>query len=262
MPKKSKVVGSFAEAVAGIPDGAVIAFGGFAAPGTPYNLIRALLEQGARDLTCISNTTGGAHQPRMPDLGMLVENRRVRKVVCSFTAANRPTDVLPFARFHEAGEVEAELVPQGTLAERLRAAGSGIPAFYTPTGVGTEVARGRETRVFNGREHLLEHALPVDYAFLRSWQADEAGNLRYRLAQRNFNPVMAMAARTVVVEVENDVLPAGAMDPDAVHTPGILVHRVVRIPPPPDAEVILTTRGRFTNLHIGMYESTSLVRMN
>jgi 3-oxoacid CoA-transferase A subunit len=170
----------------------------------------------------------------MPDIGMLVENGQVRKVVCSFTAATRPTDVLPFARFLEAGRVEAELVPQGTLAERLRAAGSGIPAFYTPTGVGTEIAEGRETRNFNGREHLLEHALPVDYALLRACQADEAGNLCYRLAQRNFNPVMAMAARIVLVEVEEELLPAGAMDPDAVHTPGIFVHRLVRIPPPPD----------------------------
>ena len=232
--KRSKLVEGFAAAVAGVPDGATIAFGGFAGPGTPYNLIRALLAQGARNLTCVSNTTGGAHRPRMPDVGMLVENGQVRKVVCSFTAATRPTDVLPFARFLEAGEVEAELVPQGTLAERLRAAGSGIPAFYTPTGVGTEVAVGRETRAFEGREHLLEHALPVDYAFLRAHQADEAGNLRYRLSQRNFNPVMAMAARTVVAEIEEEVLPAGAMDPDAVHTPGILVHRLVRIPPPPE----------------------------
>ena len=233
MPK-SKLFAGFAEAVAGIPDGSTIAFGGFAGPGTPFNLIRALLAQGARNLTCVSNTTGGAHQPRMPDIGMLVENGQVRKVVCSFTAATRPTDVLPFARFLEAGQVEAELVPQGTLAERLRAAGSGIPAFYTPTGVGTEIAEGRETRNFNGREHLLEHALPVDYALLRACQADEAGNLRYRLAQRNFNPVMAMAARTVLVEVEEELLPAGAMDPDTVHTPGIFVHRLVRIPPPPD----------------------------
>ena len=233
MPK-SKLISGFAEAVAGIPDGATIAFGGFAGPGTPFNLIRALLAQGARNLTCVSNTTGGAHQPRMPDIGMLVENGQVRKVVCSFTAATRTTDVLPFARFLEAGQVEAELVPQGTLAERLRAGGSGIPAFYTPTGVGTEIAEGRETRNFNGREHLLEHALPVDYALLRACQADEAGNLRYRLAQRNFNPVMAMAARTVLVEVEEELLPAGAMDPDTVHTPGIFVHRLVRIPPPPD----------------------------
>src|SRR4051795_1399081 len=131
MSQRSKQVSSFQDAVADIPDGSTIAFGGFAMPGTPFNLIQALLQQGAKRLTLVANTTGGAHQPRLPDIGMLVENGQVAKVICSFTAATRPTDVLPFTRFYEAGEVEAELVPQGTLAERLRAAGSGIPAFYT-----------------------------------------------------------------------------------------------------------------------------------
>jgi 3-oxoadipate CoA-transferase alpha subunit len=229
-----KIAGSFAAAVADIPDGSVVAFGGFAGPGTPYNLTRALLEQGAKRLTCVANTTGGAHIPRLPDIGMLVENGQVAKVVCSFTAATRPTDVLPFTRFHESGEVEAELVPQGTLAERLRAAGSGIPAFYTPTAVGTELAEGRETRTINGREYLLEYALPCDYAFIRAWRADTAGNLQFRLAQRNFGPLMAMAAQTVIVEVEEDILPAGSLDPDQIHTPGIFVHRMVRIPPAPE----------------------------
>src|SRR5438128_5936779 len=206
MAQPSKVLESFAAAVADIPDGAVIAFGGFAGPGTPYNLIRALLAQGekgrAKRLTCIANTTGGAHQPRLPDIGMLVENGQVAKVICSFTAATRPTDVLPFTRYYEAGEVEAELVPQGTLAERLRAAGAGIPAFYTPAAVGTELAEGRETRVINGREYLLEYALPCDVAFIRAWRADTAGNLQFRLAQRNFCPLMAMAAKLAIVEVE------------------------------------------------------------
>jgi len=234
MARRSKIVQGFAEAVADIPDGAVIAFGGFAGPGTPYNLTKALLAQGAKDLTCIANTTGGAHQPRMPDLGMLVENRQVRKVVCSFTAANRPTDVLPFTKYYEAGEVEAELVPQGTLAERLRAAGTGIPAFYTPAAVGTQLAEGRETRVINGREYLLEYAMPVDVALIRAWRADEAGNLQFRLAQRNFCPLMAMAARLTIVEVEEDFLPVGALDPDHIHTPGIFVHRMVKIPPAPE----------------------------
>ncbi len=229
-----KIAGSFAAAVADIPDGSVVAFGGFAGPGTPYNLTRALLQQGAKRLTCIANTTGGAHVPRLPDIGMLVENGQVAKVVCSFTAATRPTDVLPFTRFHESGEVEAELVPQGTLAERLRAAGSGIPAFYTPTAVGTELAEGRETRSINGRDYLLEYALPCDYAFIRAWRADTAGNLQFRLAQRNFGPLMAMAAQTTIVEVEEEILPAGALDPDQIHTPGIFVHRMVRIPPAPE----------------------------
>ena len=234
MGRSSKIIGSFAEAIADIPDGSTIAFGGFAGPGTPYNLTKALLAQGAKRLTCIANTTGGAHTPRMPDLGMLVENGQVAKVICAFTAATRPTDVLPFTKYYDSGEVEAELVPQGTLAERLRAAGAGIPAFYTPTAVGTELAEGRETRVIAGREYLLEYALPCDYAFIRAWRADTAGNLQFRLAQRNFCPVMAMAAKTVVVEVEEEILPAGALDPDQIHTSGIFVQRLVKIPPAPE----------------------------
>jgi 3-oxoacid CoA-transferase A subunit len=234
MARRGKIFGTFAEAVADVPDGAVVAFGGFAGPGTPYNLTKALLEQGARDLTCVANTTGGAHQPRMPDVAMLVENGQLRKVVCSFTAANRPTDVIPFAKYHESGQVEAELVPQGTLAERLRAAGAGIPAFYTPTAVGTQLAEGRETRVIGGREFLLEYALPVDVALIRAWRADAAGNLVFRLAQRNFCPLMAMAAKLTIVEVEEEILPAGAFDPDHVHLPGMFVQRMVKVPPPPE----------------------------
>jgi 3-oxoadipate CoA-transferase alpha subunit len=234
MSQRNKVVASFAEAVRDIPDGATIGFGGFAMPGTPFNLIRALAEQGARNLTLVANTTGGAQQPRMPDIALLVENGQVRKVICSFTAATRASDVLPFTKYYEAGEVEAELVPQGTLAERMRAAGAGIPAFYTPTAVGTELAEGRETRVINGREYLLEYALPLDYAFVRAHRADAFGNLRYWRSQRNFNPVMAMAARVTIAEVDEEILPVGAMDPDDVHTPGIFVHRLVKVPPPPE----------------------------
>ena len=152
---RNKTYPDFDAAVADIPDGAVIAIGGFAGPGTPYNLIAALARRGAKRLTCIANTTGGAHKPRMPDIGMLVENGQVAKVICAFTAATRASDVLPFTKYYEAGEVEAEIVPQGTLAERLRAAGAGIPAFYTPTAVGTELAEGRETREINGRRYLL-----------------------------------------------------------------------------------------------------------
>ncbi len=234
MPRRSKVFGSFAEAVADIADGSVVGFGGFAGPGTPYNLTKALLEQGAKRLTCVANTTGGAHQPRMPDIGMLVENGQVAKVVCSFTAATRPTDVLPFTKYYESGECDAELVPQGTLAERLRAAGAGIPAFYTPTAVGTELAEGRETRVIKGREYLLEYALPLDVALVRAWRADEAGNLVFRLAQRNFCPLMATAAKLTIVEVEEPILPAGELDPDLIHVPGIFVQRLVKIPPAPE----------------------------
>jgi 3-oxoadipate CoA-transferase alpha subunit len=234
MAPPSKQVASFADAVRDIPDGSVVAFGGFAMPGVPYNLIKALHAQGAKRLTCIANTTGGAQLPRMPDIGMLVENGQVKKVICAFTAATRASEVLPFTKYHDSGEVEAELVPQGTLAERLRAAGAGIPAFYTPTAVGTELAEGREIRVINGREYLLEYALPVDYAFVRATRADTFGNLQFHRSQRNFNPVMATAARVTIAELDEDVVPAGTIDPDAVHLSGIFVHRLVRVPPSPE----------------------------
>ncbi|MBS0640749.1 MAG: 3-oxoacid CoA-transferase subunit A [Proteobacteria bacterium] len=234
MTQRSKVVANFAAAVADVPDGATIAFGGFAMPGTPFNLIKALMEQGAKRLTLVANTTGGAQQPRMPDIGMLVENGQVAKVICAFTAATRPTDVLPFTKYYESGEVDAELVPQGTLAERMRAAGAGVPAFYTPTAVGTELAKGRETRVINGREYLLEYALPLDYAFIRARTADVLGNLRFHRSQRNFNPVMATAARCTIAEIDDPIQPAGSIDPDDVHTAGIYVHRLVQVPPSPE----------------------------
>jgi 3-oxoacid CoA-transferase A subunit len=223
MAAKSKVVGSFREAVADIPDGSTIAFGGFAMPGTPFNLIKALLELGVKRLTLVGNTTGGAQQPRMPDMGMLVENGQVAKVICAFTAATRPTDTLPFTKYYESGECDAELVPQGTLAERMRAAGAGIPAFYTPTAVGTELAEGRETRVINGREYLI-----------RARRADTFGNLQFHRAQRNFNPVMATAARCTIVEVDEPIVPAGEIDADAVHCSGLFVQRLVQVPPPPE----------------------------
>jgi 3-oxoadipate CoA-transferase alpha subunit len=234
MALKSKQVESFRDAVAGIEDGSTIGFGGFAMPGVPFNLIKALLEQGAKRLTLVGNTTGGAAVPRMPAMGMLVENGQVAKVICAFTAATRPTDVLPFTKYYESGECDAELVPQGTLAERMRAAGAGIPAFYTPTAVGTELAEGRETRVINGREYLLEYALPLDYAFVRAHRSDTFGNLQFHRAQRNFNPVMATAARTTIVEVDEPILPLGAIDPDQVHCSGIFVHRLVQVPPEPE----------------------------
>ena len=234
MARRSKIFPTFAEAVTDIADGSTIAFGGFAYPGVPFNLIKALLAQGARGLTCITNGTGGAGADRMPDIGMLVENGQVAKVIAAFTAPTRASDRIPLTQYVNDGRVEAELVPQGTLAERLRAAGAGIPAFFTPTAVGTELAAGRETRVFGGREYLLEYAMPVDVAFLRAWKADSSGNLLFRRSQRNFNPIMAMAARLVIVEVEEDFLQPGDIDPDEVHTSGIFVQRMVKIPPAPD----------------------------
>jgi 3-oxoadipate CoA-transferase alpha subunit len=235
MPK-SKIFASFAAAVQDIPDGAVVGFGGFAVVGMPINLYEALAKQGAKRLICVSNgTRGGATMPEdAPTMEWLIRNDQVSKVIASFTAPTRASQRLALAEYVDKGLIEAELVPQGTLAERMRAAGAGIPAFYTPAAVGTELAEGRETRVFHGREYLLEEALPLDYAFIRAAQADEAGNLRFRRSQRNFNPLMAMAARVTVVEVEEEILPRGAIDPDDIHLPGIYVHRMVKIPPPPE----------------------------
>jgi 3-oxoadipate CoA-transferase alpha subunit len=227
--RKSKAVASFADAVRDIPDGATVAVGGFSAVGTPFNLINALVAQGAKNLTCIVNATGGGDARGVPDVGKLVTNGQLKKVICSFTAATRASVVLPLTKYYEAGLIDAELVPQGTLAERLRAAGAGIPAFYTPAAVGTELAAGRETRRFGEREYLLEHALPVDFAFIRAHRADTFGNLQFRLAQRNFNPLMAMAAKVTIAEVEEEIVPMGSIDPDQVHTSGIFVHRLVQL---------------------------------
>src|SRR5438874_6362656 len=235
MPR-SKIYPSFADAVADIPDGSTIGFGGFAVVGMPINLYEAWYKQGAKGLTCVSNgTRGGSTMPSdAPTMEWLILNDQVKKVICSFTAPTRASQKLVFSEYYEKGLIDAELVPQGTLAERMRAAGAGIPAFYTPAAVGTELAEGRETRRFEGREYLLEYALPLDYAFIRAYQADEAGNLRFRRAQRNFNPLMAMAARVTIVEVEEPILSRGAIDPDDVHLSGIYVNRLVKIPPAPE----------------------------
>src|SRR6185312_9750186 len=188
---------------ADIPDNVTVGFGGFAVVGQPVNLYGALAEQRAKDLTCVSNgTRGGSTLPEdAPTMEWLIRNDQVKKVVCSFTAPTRASQRLVFTEYYESGRIEAELVPQGTLAERMRAAGAGIPAFYTPTAVGTELAEGRETRVINGREYLLEYALPLDYGFVRALQADAFGNLRFHRSQRNFNPVIATAARCTIAEI-------------------------------------------------------------
>ena len=233
----NKIVPTFAEAVADIPDGATLMIDGFAGPGgTPQNLIRALRDHGARDLTIISNTAGLASVTgfgtvpgdRPTDIGVLVENEQVKKVIASFPvspSASRPT---AFERAYREGNAELEVVPQGTLAERIRAGGAGIPAFYTPTGAGTLIAEGKEVRTFDGREHLLETALRADFALLRAHRADALGNTQYRGTSRNFNGVMATAAGVVVMEVDEIVEP-GEIDPGAVHTPGIYVNRIVKV---------------------------------
>ena len=225
---KNKVYSSFDAAVADIPDGAVLMFADFGGIGAPQNLIAALNRQGARRLTGISNEHGGTDG--RVDVGTLIAAGQVDKMICSITAPTHPSRVTPFVQRYNAGEIEGELVPQGTLAERIRAAGAGLGGFYTPTGVGTEIAAGKESRIINGREYLLEFPLSADYAFIRAWQADTAGNLRFRLAQRNFNPIMAMAAATTLVEVENPIAAAGELDPDDIHLPGVYVDRLVEIP--------------------------------
>ena len=225
---RNKVCLTFDEAVADVPDGATIFCPGFGGVGLPRNLIAALHRQGAKNLTAVSNNAGAPDE--MTDVGTLVEAGQVNKMVCAFSAPPHPSRVTPFTRMYNNDEIDAELVPQGTLAERIRAAAFGIGGFYTPTSVGTELAEGKEHREIGGRMHVLEQPLPGDYALIRAWRADTFGNLQFRLTQRNFNPVMAMAATVTVVEVENDIVPVGELDPDQIHVPGIYVDRVVRIP--------------------------------
>ena len=233
----SKIVPSFGEAVADIPDGATLMIDGFAGPGgTPQNLIRALRDHGASELTIISNTAGLASVigfgtipgDRPIDIGILVENEQLRKVIASFPVSPSPSRPTAFETAYLEGKIELEVVPQGTLAERIRAGGAGIPAFYTPTGVGTLIAEGKESRVFDGREYLLERALKADFALLRAHRADTMGNTQYRGTSRNFNGVMATTANVVIMEVDEVVEP-GEIDPGAVHTPGIYVNRIVKI---------------------------------
>jgi 3-oxoacid CoA-transferase A subunit len=229
---KNKIYQTFDEAVADVPDGSVFMSPGFGGVGLPRNLLAALNRQGAKNLTGISNNAGTVDAK--VDVGTLVAAGQVKKMICAFTAPTHPSQITPFVRMYNNGEVDAELVPQGTLAERIRAAASGIGAFYTPASVGTELAEGKEHREINGRTYVLEYPLHADYAFIRAWKADTFGNLQFRLAQRNFNPIMAMAARITIVEVENDIVAAGELDPDQIHVSGVYVDRLVRIPPSPD----------------------------
>ena len=225
---KSKIYQDFDQAVADLPDGCTVMMAGFGGVGVPRNLISALHRQGAKNLTGISNNAGTLDDK--VDVGTWVEAGQMKKMMCSFTQATHPSQITPFGKSYNADEIEAELVPQGTLAERMRAAAFGIGGFYTPTSVGTELAEGKEHREIDGRKHVLEHPLPADYAFIRAWKADTFGNLQFRLTQRNFNPVMAMAAAITVVEVETDIVPVGEIEPDHIHVPGIYVNRMVKIP--------------------------------
>jgi 3-oxoadipate CoA-transferase alpha subunit len=217
-----KTVRSMAEAMDGIKDGSVVLVGGFATVGEPRELLAGLAEQGARDLTIVSNTVGRSGS----GIGNLVELGRVRRLIVSWTRSNPPG---PFEALFKEGKIELELVPQGTLAERMHAAGAGIPAFFTATSVGTPLASGKEHRHIKGRTYVLEEAIQGDVALVEAWQADRWGNLTYRRAGRNFNPVCAMAAKTTIVQTQH-ILPLGEIDPDHVVTPGIFVSRVLHIP--------------------------------
>jgi 3-oxoadipate CoA-transferase, alpha subunit len=218
----NKIVQNIAEAMAGIGDGSVVLVGGFGSIGQPNALIEGLIEQGAKDLTVVANNSGVGHA----GLAALLETGRVRKIVCSYP---RTVDPVVFEELYRAGRIELEVLPQGTMAERMRAAGAGIPAFFTATAVGTRLGQGKEVREFHGRQYLLEESLPGDVALVEAWEADRWGNLTYRSSARNFNPVMAMAAKLTVAQAQH-IVDLGAIDPEHVATPGIFVNRVVHVP--------------------------------
>ena len=220
-----KRVASVEAAIADLADGATVMVGGFGGSGYPANLVSALRNHGARELTLITNNAGTA----TTGVGLLIANRQVRKVICSFPVGRHAADGMEtFWELYNSGRLEIEIVPQGTIAERIRAGGAGIPAFYTPTGVGTVLGERKETRAFGGRACVLETALRADFALVRAAAADRMGNLVYRRAQRNFNVVMAMAAATTVAEVYS-IVEAGELDPELIVTPGIFVDRVVLV---------------------------------
>ncbi len=212
----NKVYNNAMDAVADIKDNAIIMLGGFGLCGIPENCIAALVKTGVKDLTCISNNAGVDGF----GIGLMLEQKQVKKMVSSYVGENAE-----FERQLLSGELEVELIPQGTLATRCMAAGFGMPAIFTPAGVGTEVAEGKETRIFNDKEYLLEYAFDADFAIVKAWKGDTDGNLIYKDTARNFNPLMAMAGKITIAEVEELVQP-GALDPNHIHTPGIYVHRI------------------------------------
>ena len=216
----NKVVASADDAVHDIRDGALLVVGGFGLCGIPENLINSLVRRGVRDLTCVSNNAG------VDDwgLGLLLKTKQIRKMVSSYVGENAE-----FERQFLAGELEVEFVPQGTLAERMRAGGAGIPAFFTPAGYGTVVAEGKETREFDGKPFVMERGIVGDFSLVAAWRGDRLGNLIYRKTARNFNPMAATAGKICIAEVEELVEP-GQLDPDCIHTPGIFVHRLVVAP--------------------------------
>ncbi len=218
---------TMADAVADVPDGITLIVPGFGV-GTPLNLLTALHQRGTKEITVVQNGAAQAStDPSVRNVGNLIEDGRVKKLIASFTAATHPSRPSITEQMARAGTLEVELLPQGTVAERIRAGGAGIPAFYTPAGVGTLLSEGKEHRVFNGRTYVLEEGIVADYAFVHAWKADTAGNLIYRHGARNYNPIAAMAGRTTIVEVEEPIVPAGTFSPDEIHTPGVFVTRMV-----------------------------------
>jgi 3-oxoacid CoA-transferase subunit A len=230
----NKIVASIEEALAPLRDGMTIMVGGFGLSGNPEALIRGVVERGVRDLTLVSNNAGNLGK----GLATWLKAGIIKKVICSYIGSNEDLH----AKMAN-GEVKVEMTPQGTLAERMRAAGAGIPAFYTPTGVGTVVEEGKETREIDGRRYILERALPADVALVRAQMSDHFGNLRFWRTAKNFNPVMATAAKLTIVECDK-LVDNGAIDPDAVHLPGIYVHRIIHVPEHENAFEYKTTRKR------------------
>lgn len=214
----NKEIKSITEAIAGVESGMTFMFGGFGLSGIPENAIKAISNSGIKNLTCISNNAGIDGF----GLGMLLEKKQIKKMISSYVGENAE-----FERQMLSNELEVELIPQGSLAERCRAGGAGIPAFFTPAGYGTEVQMNKEVRVFNGKKHILEHALTSDFSFVKAWKGDTAGNLIFKGTARNFNPLMAMAGKITVAEVE-ELVPAGDLNPNEIHTPGIFVQRIIK----------------------------------
>ena len=212
----NKVVSNADEAIKDIANGHTLMLGGFGLCGIPENCIAALVKKGVKDLTCISNNAGVDGF----GIGLMLETRQVKKMISSYVGENAE-----FERQLLSGELEVELIPQGTLATRCLAAGYGMPAIFTPAGVGTEVAEGKETRNFSGKDYLMEYAFDADFALVKAWKGDTAGNLIFRSTSRNFNPIMAMAGKVTIAEVE-ELVQAGELDPDHIHTPGVYVHRI------------------------------------
>jgi len=228
---------SAAEAVADIPNGATVMVGGFGASGSPIELIHALIDHGPTNLTLINNNTGNGEV----GLAALIANRQVSKMICSFP---RSSQSKVFPKLYRAGEIELELVPQGTLAERIRAAGAGIPAFYTPTTVGTVLVEGKETREFDGRTYVMEPWLPADFALVKCEVADPLGNLTFNKTARNFSPIMCMAATTTIVQTRR-LVAAGDIDPETVVTPGIFVNRVIAVTDPIHEDTLIAEGARY-----------------